>query len=226
MLAAGFFGGFVGGVIGGLLFGIYYYFHAYLHPQTGTNLYELGQVVLENVLFAGAIGIVAGGFTQLSIYFVRKYWGGRKLGLKEFVASTLAAAIGGGLLGYVGGDKFGMRDLAPPRMAWVVGCATFGTCCIAFGALLYEYKLDWGRALKALAVVMGPFVLAAIAGERILDRVNVDLGKTTAAEMAVSGAEIGLITGAIMGAQIAGTALLYRVLSGKGTKASKPPRKR
>jgi hypothetical protein len=222
-LEGGVLGGLLGGLVAGLPFALYYYFAA----VAPTSLLTAIGAVIEIVVYAVIVGLIVGIAVQVFIYTFRKSFGSGAPNLKELAGGLAGGALAGLVVGLIGGSRFGLRETEKFTFEWLMGSASFGAGWIACGTILFTQTRNWWSAVRALAAVFAIAILAVGAGVVILEYAGIDLYDSTSPAMALKiGAEIGVICGAVMGLQVAGTQVVYRLLDLRSGKAHVPAKVR
>ena len=130
----------------------------------------------------------------------------------------LAGAGGGAAIGWLGGGWFGPKELdfIPPPLLF--SGALMGAVLVCFSVVLYESIADWGRvllsSLASLAIVALVAWVAFIAMP-LSDEIAQNYFTYERPFYAWGGALLGLIIGALMGAEAGLGLLLYRRLASR-----------
>ena len=201
--------GLLGGTFGGIVIELGYRYFSGEKQQT--------KLVAEVLTYALLVGLNTGIAAQLGTAWFRDLStaGRRPAGLfNELIGGMLAGAVGGPAVGWLGGVWFGPKDMSFISPPLLFSGALMGAILVCIAIVLYESIADWGPVLLsslasfAIVALVGWVPFISLAGE-----IAQNYFTNERPFYASGGALLGLILGALMGAEAGLGLLLYRQLA-------------
>ena len=194
----GFHGGLIGGALSGIVIGVGYYFQD-----------QDPRMIPAILVYALFIGAMTGTCSQLGIRWFRHH---------EIIGSALSTAVGGTLLGSIGGLSFGTLPRESINDTLLVVGALLGSMCVSAGIVWYDSGSRWYVAMRYCLLAFAVTVPCAILPFWFFEINDKAFGSWSNLS---SGALIGTLVGFFMGAQIGLALVLYRRFFSIGALASK-----
>jgi hypothetical protein len=165
------------------------------------------------------VGLVFGALVQLAMLWFRHLVTKRafsSLLFNEITGGLVGGGAAGLLLGGLGGWYFELDRTITPNITLFAIAIVVGAICIPFGALYYDYRGDWQNtrrvlmvsgAITALVFMIAVGVSRSQMPEFFLRTFRAD----DVAAIVAMAALLGLLAGAIIGAQLGLILRLYRL---------------